>query len=253
MEERLQKIIARAGIASRRAAEEMIVRGRVTVNGVVTSSLGIKADPEKDEIRVDGKLIAVETEKLYLALHKPRGYVTSLHDPEGRKIVTDLLAHLPERLFPVGRLDYDSEGLLLLTNDGEFAHRLEHPRFRLPKTYRVKVGGRVPASDLRRLAVGIALEDGSFRPTGVRLEKVNKESCWLVLTIHEGRNRLIRRGFAALGHPVERLVRIAVGELTLGNLKEGKFRHLTKREVEGMKALMAGKLKIARPAPGPRS
>lgn len=244
MEERLQKIIARAGLASRRAAEEMISQGRVTLNGVPVASLGTKADQDKDEIRIDGKLVSPETAKIYLALHKPRGYVTSLKDPEGRKIVTDLLPHVPERLFPIGRLDYDSEGLLLLTNDGDFAYRLEHPRFRIPKTYRVKARGRLTGNEMHHLAKGITLEDGIFRPTAIRIEKINKESCWLVLTVTEGRNRVIRRGFAALGHTVERLVRVAIGDLQLGDLREGEHRFLTKREIRALTPRIPNTIKI---------
>jgi 23S rRNA pseudouridine2605 synthase len=234
MKERLQKIIARAGLASRRAAEDMIRKGMVTLNGNAVVSLGAKADQDKDEIRIDGKLISPETTKIYLALHKPRGYVTSLHDPEGRRIVTDLLSHTPERLFPIGRLDYDSEGLLLLTNDGDFSYRLEHPRFRIPKTYRVKASGRLTARELHHLAKGLALDDGIFRPTAIHMEKVNRGSCWIVLSVTEGKNRVIRRAFAALGHPVERLVRIAIGDLQLGDLREGEHRYLTKREVHAL-------------------
>ena len=241
MEERLQKIIARAGAASRRAAEDMITQGRVAVNGVTARLLGIKADPDKDEIRIDGKLIAPRPAKIYLALNKPRGYVTSLRDPEGRRIVADLLTEVPDRLFPVGRLDYDSEGLLLLTNDGDFAYRIEHPRFRISKTYRVKVAGRLTGREVSRLTEGIPLDDGDFQPTGVRVEKINRGSCWLILTVTEGRKRIIRRGFAAIGHPVLRLVRVGIADIRLGELKEGQYRYLAKREVQGLLTARAAK------------
>ncbi len=162
--ERLQKILSRAGVASRRAGEKMIAEGRISVNGAVVTEPGTKADPERDEIRVDGRLVSLETEKLYIALHKPPGYVTTLSDPQGRPIVTDLLTGVAERVYPVGRLDYDSEGLLILTNDGEFAQRLQHPRYGIPKTYRVKVEGNLTKGELKALEDGIDLPDGRFAP-----------------------------------------------------------------------------------------
>ncbi|OIP92857.1 MAG: pseudouridine synthase [Syntrophaceae bacterium CG2_30_49_12] len=232
MEERLQKIIARAGFASRRAAEKMIKEGRVRVNNAVVRQLGTKADVEKDEVRVDGNLISSEVAKIYLMLHKPGGYVTTLHDPQGRPIITDLLSDVSERVFPVGRLDYDSEGLLLMTNDGVFAQRLLHPRFGIPKTYKVKIRGDLTGSEIRDLEKGIELDDGKFRPEAFRVEKTNRKSCWVSLTITEGRSRMIRRGFASLGHPVVRLIRVAISDVSLGDLKAGAYRSLTKREVQ---------------------
>lgn len=234
MEERLQKIIARAGIGSRRAAEKMIADGRVSINGVIVAEPGVKADSGKVEIRVDGKLISPDTTKVYFALNKPRGYVTTLNDPQKRRIVTELLPEIAERVFPVGRLDYDSEGLLLLTNDGDFAQKLLHPRFMIPKTYRVKIEGRLDGREFRALAgEGVELEDGTFKAYDFRVEKTNKgSSSWVVLTVKEGRNRIIRRAFERLGHPVVRLIRVAVADLKLGELKPGMCRNLTKREVE---------------------
>lgn len=232
MEERLQKIIARSGFASRRAAEKMIKEGRVSVNKVLVRQLGTKADVEKDDVRVDGNLISSEVAKIYLMLHKPRGYVTTLHDPEGRPIITDLLSDVSERVFPVGRLDYDSEGLLLMTNDGVFAQRLLHPRFGIPKTYKAKIRGDLTSREIRDLEKGIKLEDGKFRPEAFRVEKTNRKSCWVSLTITEGRSRMIRRGFASLGHPVVRLIRVAISDVYLGDLKAGAYRSLTKREVQ---------------------
>jgi 23S rRNA pseudouridine2605 synthase len=234
MKERLQKIMARAGVASRRAAERMILDGRVSVNKKVVSLLGTSADPEADEIRVDGRLIAVEAAKIYLMLNKPRGYVTTLDDPRKRPIVTDLLSDVVERVFPVGRLDYDSEGLLLFTNDGDFALRLQHPRFRVAKTYRVKIEGHLPKGEMQTLCNGIPMEDGLFRPVAVAMERKSRKSCWLTVTITEGRNRLIRRAFEALGHPVVRLIRVAVSNLSLGDLNPGSYRHLTRNEVSGL-------------------
>jgi 23S rRNA pseudouridine2605 synthase len=234
VQERLQKIIAAAGIASRRTAEQYVQQGRVSVNGKVVTRLGAKADPGKDEIRIDGRIIPTRVEKLYFALHKPAGYVTSLKDPEGRPVVTDLLRSVRERVYPVGRLDYDSEGLLILTNDGDFAHRLQHPRHEVPKTYLVKVRGSLSAKEVRLLQEGVELEDGVFVPDNVRPEKTNPKSSWFQIVVSEGRNRVIRRAFDALGHPVQRLIRIAVGNLMLGDLADGEYRVLTRREIEGL-------------------
>ena len=229
--ERLQKILSRAGVASRRAGEKMIAEGRISVNRAVVTEPGTKADPQTDEIRVDGRLISLETEKLYIALHKPPGYVTTLSDPQGRPIVTDLLTGVTERVYPVGRLDYDSEGLLILTNDGEFAQRLQHPRYGIPKTYRVKVEGNLTRGELKALEDGIDLPDGRFAPADVRLEKTNRGSTWLSIVITDGRNRVIRRAFDSIGHSVARLVRTAVADLSLGSLHEGSWRVLEQREV----------------------
>jgi 23S rRNA pseudouridine2605 synthase len=165
-------------------------------------------------------------------LNKPRGYVTTLHDPEGRAVVTDLLSGISERIFPVGRLDYNSEGLLLLTNDGDFSQRVQHPRFKIPKTYMVKIDGNLTKNEVRALSEGIRLPDGNFKPESLQIERINRKSCWLVLTIAEGRNRLIRRGLESLGHPVVRLIRTAIADISLGNMKTGTFRHLTKKEVK---------------------
>jgi 23S rRNA pseudouridine2605 synthase len=232
MQERLQKIIAAAGVSSRRVAEQMILEGRVTVNDGIIRQLGAKADIDADEIRVDGKLILPEMSKVYLMLHKPRGYMTTLHDPEGRAVVTDLLSGISERIFPVGRLDYNSEGLLLLTNDGDFSQRVQHPRFKIPKTYMVKIDGNLTKNEVRVLSEGLRLPDGNFKPESLQIERINRKSSWLVLTIAEGRNRVIRRGLESLGHPVVRLIRTAIADISLGNMKTGTFRHLTKKEVK---------------------
>lgn len=232
MEERIQKILAQAGVASRRAAEMMILEGRVSINGATVDHLGQKADPDKDEIRLDGKLILCDAQKVYLMLNKPRGYVTTLHDPEGRPTVKDLVSDIGERVFPVGRLDYDSEGMLIMTNDGHFAQKLQHPRFQAAKTYRVKIKGRLSKDDMRRLEKGIALTDGLFRPVEIQYEKANDKSSWLKLSICEGRNRVVRRAFDSLHHPVARLIRVAIANLPLGNLKAGSYRALNKKERE---------------------
>ena len=234
MQERIQKIIAAAGICSRRAAEELILTGKVQVNDRVVRELGTKADPERDEIRVDGRLITTEVERVYLALNKPAGYVTTLKDPEGRPVVTDLLVGIGERVYPVGRLDYDSEGLLILTNDGAFAERVQHPRYEIPRTYLVKVRGRLARKDIQSLLGGVKLEDGPFSAKEVHEEKYYEKSQWLRVIIAEGRNRIIRRAMEALGHPVARLIRISIGGLELGTLKPGEYRRLRRREIENL-------------------
>lgn len=234
-EERLQKILSRYGIASRRKAEELIREGRVTVNGEV-ATLGQKADPERDEILVDGKPLPPPPPKAYYLLYKPRGVITSLTDPRGRPTIRDLLRGVRERVFPVGRLDWDSEGLLLLTNDGELANRLLHPRYGVPRRYLVKVRGHPGDEVLRRLREGgVPLEDGPSPPMEVRVGKVNRASTWLFLTLREGRNRIIRRTMEALGHPVLRLRRVGFGPLTLKGMRPGQCRPLTPREMEELR------------------
>jgi len=230
VEERLQKIIARAGLASRRAAEGMILNGRVSVNRAVIRQLGTKADIEKDEIRLDGLLIYSEVEKIYLMLNKPPGYVTTLHDPQERRIVADLLPPGLGRVFPVGRLDYDSQGLLLMTNDGDFAQQLLHPSFRIPKGYEIKIKGKLTTAEFHKLTKGLILEDGKFLPEDVRVTRVNEKSTRLTLTLRSGKNRIIRRAFAALGYEVAELVRLRIGGLELGDLKPGAYRFLKAKE-----------------------
>jgi 23S rRNA pseudouridine2605 synthase len=234
MKERLQKIISAAGITSRRHAETLIIAGRVSVNGVVIKELGAKADAAKDVIRVEGKVISVEKNNFYIALNKPAGYVTTLSDPQKRPTVVDLLAGVPERVYPVGRLDYDSAGLLLLTNDGDFAQKVQHPRFQIPKVYRIKIQGRLSKEELKKLSQGIKLPDSIFKPENIQIEKFNERSCWLRLTLKEGKNRIIRRGFEASGRRVSRLVRESIGDINLGALKEGCWRNLTKKEITSL-------------------
>jgi 23S rRNA pseudouridine2605 synthase len=232
VQERLQKVIAQAGLASRRDAEKMILAGRVSINNRVVKQMGSKADIEKDEIRLDVMLIYAELEKIYIMLNKPTGYVTTLRDPQNRPIVSDLLPAEVPRVFPAGRLDYDSQGLLLLTNDGDFAQRLIHPRFRIPKVYQVKIKGRLSNSEIRALQFGVELDDGKFKPEDVRVVKVNEKSTWLSITLRSGKNRIIRRAFEALGHDVAELVRTRIGDLELGNLKTGAHRFLTQAETQ---------------------
>jgi 23S rRNA pseudouridine2605 synthase len=244
MKERLQKIIASAGIASRRHAENLITEGRVSVNNIVQTQLGTKADAEKDVIRVDGNVISAEKNKYYIALNKPAGVVTTLHDPQGRQTVVDFIQDVPERVYPVGRLDYDSRGLLLLTNDGDFAQKVQHPRFEKPKTYRVKIQGHLSKEELKQLGKGIKLDDGLFKPENLTVERINDRSCWLRLTIREGRNRIIRRGFEAIGRRVALLTRESIGEINLTGLKEGMWRHLTGKEISRLIDDAAGEKKV---------
>jgi 23S rRNA pseudouridine2605 synthase len=231
MLERLQKIISAAGITSRRASEELILNGQVTVNGVVVTELGTKADPEIDTITVNGKQLRVSEERLYILLNKPTGYITALKDGQGRKLVTDLLKDVPERVYPVGRLDYNTEGLLLLTNDGEWANRLMHPRHEVEKEYHVRVRGKVLDQQMKRMEDGVELEDGKTAPAVVRLVKSGEQNDWISVTIHEGRNRQVRRMCEAVSLSVVRLKRIRYGSLSLGTLRDGQFRYLTEAEV----------------------
>ncbi len=235
--ERLQKILAQAGVASRRKCEEMIKMGAVEVNGVVVTELGAKADPTNDVIKVNGKLIRSE-KKVYIMLNKSKGVITSANDPQGRKVVADYLPGVKERVYPVGRLDYDTEGLLLLTNDGEFANRLTHPSYKVPKTYLATVKGVPHGSLLEKLAKGIELEDGMTAPAEVEYHDVDTEnnSAVISITIYEGRNRQVRRMFEAINHKVTRLKRVKYGELTLQQLGRNKFRHLSPYEVKGLMA-----------------
>lgn len=237
MKQRLQKILSEIGIASRRKAEGLILEGRVTVNGKV-ATLGMKADPLKDYIKVDGKLIAgpeKEIKKVYLIFNKPRGVVTTLHDPEGRPTVKDFLKGVKYRVFPVGRLDYDSEGLLLLTNDGDFAHAILHPSKKIPKTYIVKVKGVLDEEEIDKLRKGIRLEDGITAPAKIRKIRKTENNSWLEITIHEGRKRQIRRMLERIGHPVLKLKRTGINGLSLGDLKSGELRPLTPAELKLIK------------------
>jgi 23S rRNA pseudouridine2605 synthase len=235
MGERLQKIISAAGVASRRAAEELIVEGRVRVNGKVVTELGAKADANNDHIKVDGKLINPKQPRTYIMLNKPAGYVTTMSDPEGRPTVQDLLKGIKTRVYPVGRLDYNTEGLLLMTNDGDFAHLITHPKHEFPKTYLAKVKGVLDERAIEMLEKGIFLQDGKTAPA--KLKKIRKEemNSWVEITIHEGRKRQVRRMFDHVGRSVIKLKRIRTGGLSLGDLPEGRFRHLTLDEVKTLR------------------
>jgi 23S rRNA pseudouridine2605 synthase len=234
--ERLQKVLAHAGVASRRHCEELIVQGNVQVNGKVVRELGTRVNPETDQIVVNGRPIRLE-QHVYLLLHKPTGVITSVSDPRGRRVVTDLLKGIKERVYPVGRLDYDTSGLLLLTNDGELANKLAHPSYEIDKVYRAWVRGIPTPDKVKKLATGIQLEDGMTSPGEARLLKTapagNKSL--VELTIHEGRNRQVRRMCEAIGHPVITLERIRLGFLTLDGLQPGQYRPLTSQEVDRLK------------------
>mgnify|MGYP001174253629 CR=1 FL=1 len=234
--QRLQKIIAAAGFASRRKAESWIESGRVTVNGRV-ATIGESADVETDTITVDGRPVGRPEKKVYILLNKPSGYVTSLSDPEGRAVVTELLSDVTERVVPVGRLDLTTEGLLLMTNDGELAQQLAHPSFHVDKTYLVRVRGEVTPTTIKSLEQGVMLEDGPTAPAVVEAGRSSGSHSWLKITIHEGRNRQVRRMCEALGYPVSRLRRIGYAFLTDDKLDVGRYRHLTLREVERLKKL----------------
>ena len=232
-EERLQKLLARAGLASRRGAEEYLRQGRVTVNGAV-AGLGDKADPARDAIKVDGRMLKLPTGHRYLLVNKPRGYLVTRSDPEGRPTVYDLLpAKTTRGLFPVGRLDFHSEGLLLLTDDGDLAQRVAHPRYGCTKLYRVRVRGRPDRAALDRLRGGIVIDRKRTAPARIRLLRgpAEDENCWLEVELGEGRSRQIREMFFRVGHPVKRLRRIAIGSLSDPRLQPGGVREVTPREV----------------------
>lgn len=236
MHERLQKLIAAAGVASRRHAEELITAGRVSVNGEVVKELGTKADPDKDHIKVNGKLINPQLqsrEKVYVLLNKPKGYLSSVSDPEGRPLVTELLPRSLGRLYPVGRLDFNTEGLLLLTNDGDFTNFITSAKNRVDKVYEVKVKGVPPDGAIERLRRGIKLEDGT-RTAPAKIVKLNETNtnAWYEVLLHQGRNQQVRRMFELIGHSVLKLRRVRIGPLTDDGLKPGRYRLLSPSEAK---------------------
>ncbi len=238
--ERLQKYLARCGVASRRHAETLITDGFVTINGVTVREPGVRVDPGRDIVRVRGERVTIATRKLYLMMNKPAGVVTTVRDPHGRRTMLDLLPARwrDERVYPVGRLDYDTEGLLLLTNDGDLALRLTHPRYALAKEYHALVAGRPTPEELARLATGVLLpgEKRSTAPARAWLLRGGDgDAAWVGLELHEGRKRQARRMFEAIGHPVIRLRRVRVGPLTLGDLEPGQTRELSAREAETLR------------------
>jgi 23S rRNA pseudouridine2605 synthase len=241
--ERLQKILSQAGIASRRASEQLMLEGRVTVNGTPVRELGTKADPAHDDIRVDGRRVRLPERHRYLLLNKPRGYVTTRSDPQRRPTVIDLLTGVRDYVFPVGRLDYDSEGLLILTNDGALAAQLTHPRYHVGRVYEVRVLGVPDAHDLNRLAKGVILDDRKTGPSDVRLlsdvrrgsERRDAGHATLLITVREGRNRQVRKMCEAIGHPVTHLKRVAIGPIRDARLKPGQWRELRPDEIERLR------------------
>jgi len=233
--ERVQKYLSRAGVASRRAAEDLIVAGRVAVNGRTVSSLGEKILPGVDRVEVDGRVVELPASLWYLMLNKPAGVVTTLDDPQGRPTVARYVPDGAPRLFPVGRLDFATTGLLLLTNDGDFAHLLMHPRHHVPKVYRAEVDGVPDEGDLRALREGIDLDDGRTAPAGARLIASGSSGATIEITLREGRKRQVRRMLSALGHPVRELTRVAYGPLVLGGLAPGAVRSLDDAEVRALR------------------
>jgi len=258
MEQRLQKILSQAGVASRRAAERLIAEGRVTLNGKTVHEMGTKADADSDDIRVDGRRLRAPERKRYILLNKPAGFVSTRSDPQRRRTVIDLLAGVREYVYPVGRLDYDTEGLLLLTNDGDLAARLTHPRHGVERSYEARVAGMPDAEALRQLREGIPLDGRRTLPAEAALLNARRESAGgpkgpqpraregvVQITIREGRNRQVRRMLEAVGHPVRELARTRIGPLTDRRLKAGTWRDLTREEVTTLQAL------ANRPAPTP--
>jgi 23S rRNA pseudouridine2605 synthase len=254
--ERLQKILSQAGVASRRASEQLMLDGRVTVNGVTIRELGTKAEPGRDDIRVDGRRVKLSEHHRYLLLNKPRGYVTTRSDPQKRKTVLDLLRGVKEYVYPVGRLDYESEGLLLLTNDGELAARLTHPSHGVARVYQARVLGVPDEHDLDRMARGLVIDGRRTAPADVKLQPLRRDAdeATLVITLREGRNRQVRNMCEAIGHPVNHLKRVAIGPIRDPALKLGYWRDLTPEEVERLQAAAARMATRPRPdGSGPRA
>lgn len=232
--ERLQKVLAAAGVGSRRACEDLIFRRRVTVNGRV-AQLGDKADPARDVIVVDGERLQADVRLVYVAMNKPRGVVTTMADEKGRTELADFIgARLEQRVYHVGRLDADSEGLLLLTNDGTLAHKLMHPSYEVLKTYLAEVAGPIPRNLAKRLTTGVELEDGPVKVDGFKLVDTLGKTAQVELTLHEGRKHIVRRLMAEVGHPVSRLIRTSIGPIKLGDLRTGRMRRLTNAEVAAL-------------------
>jgi 23S rRNA pseudouridine2605 synthase len=231
---RLQKLLARSGVASRRRCEELMLAGLVEVDGEVVTRLGTKVDPRTAVIRVEGRRLPPVSAHAYLVLNKPRGVVSTMSDPEGRRTLSDFVAERPERLFHVGRLDTDTDGLILLTNDGDFAQRVAHPSYELDKTYVAEVAGVVTRAVVKRLLAGVTLEDGPVEVSGAKVLSTQGDRSIVELVIHEGRNRVVRRLLEEVGHPVRRLTRTAIGPVLLRGLRSGELRELTSDELGTM-------------------
>lgn len=240
MEERLQKFLAEAGVASRRKAEALIAQGKVKVNGKVVTEMGFKIDSEKDEVTyLEKKVSKKQTKMVYIMLHKPVGYVTTAKEQFGRPAVVDLIQGVSERIFPVGRLDYDTSGLLLLTNDGDLTYKLTHPKHDVDKTYIAKLYGVPDEGALQKFRRGVVLDGKRTKPAKIQILNRDKDGrfCTAEIIIHEGRNRQVRKMCESIKHPVAQLQRVATGELKLGDLPKGKYRHLTEKEVKYLKRL----------------
>ncbi|PJJ43413.1 23S rRNA pseudouridine2605 synthase [Glutamicibacter mysorens] len=237
---RLQKAMANAGVASRRVCEEMILEGRVEVNGNLVVELGTRVDPDKDRIHVDGMRIQTNQANRYFVFNKPKHVMCTMDDPEGRRTIADYFKneHKSLRLFHVGRLDYKTEGVLILTNDGELANRLQHPKYEVPKTYLVQIPGPLPRAVSNQLREGIKLEDGWIKVDDLKIIATTPKHVMVEVTLHSGRNRIVRRMFDAVGHPVQRLVRVAVGPVQLGDQKQGTIRSLGNQEVGHLMAMV---------------
>jgi 23S rRNA pseudouridine2605 synthase len=235
--QRLQRILAQSGLASRRQAEELIREGRVTVDGRIVQQLGMKVVPSEHRIEVDGNPLSSSETKVYYLFHKPKGVLSTLLDPQGRPTLKDFLAQarVKQRLFPVGRLDWDAEGLMLLTNDGELAQRLQHPRFQVPKTYRIKVRGIPSETALHHLEQGIKFPGGKTHRADFEMIKKGEDRSWLLITIREGEKHQVKNMLAVIGHPVLTIKRIALGPLNLGRLAPGDIRPLTAKEIEALR------------------
>jgi len=232
MQERLQKILAKSGIASRRRAEELIREGKVRIDGKVVTEMGIQVDPDAHDIECDGIPVSSREKKIYILLHKPAGFLSTVNDPQGRPIVTDLLRNIKERVYPVGRLDLDTEGALLLTNDGELAQKILHPSHEVNKTYVAKVKGNPNTKKLNALSRGIDLEGRKTWPADIEVLHVEPRAATIKIVIHEGRKRQVRKMFEAVGHPVLQLKRTAYGQLLLGDLGSGKYRFLSPGDIK---------------------
>ena len=235
---RLAKYLAHAGIASRRQAEVLITQGRIRVNGCVVREVATKVDPQYDCIEFDGHSV-VREDFVYILLYKPGGFISTVHDPQGRSTVLELVAEVKERIYPVGRLDFDTEGILLLTNDGQFSNLIIHPRYKIDKKYQAWVTGFIKDDELRILREGVELEDGVTAPADVRVIERDARNSMIEITIHEGRKRQVKRMCAAVGHPVISLKRTAIGLLTLEGLKKGQYRFLQQEEVDLLKAMVS--------------
>ena len=233
---RLNKFIAQSGIASRRKADELTINGNVKVNGRVMKELGYDVLPD-DTVEVNGRVISADEKKVYIALNKPKGFVTTMSDDKDRLTVADLVSDIPERIFPVGRLDYNTNGLLIMTNDGDLANKLSHPKHHVEKTYRAKVSGVLSGKRMAALRKGVDIGGFVTSPAKVTIVKQTEKSAIATITIHEGKNRQVRKMFKAVGCPVQELTRIAIGDIQLARLKEGTYRKLTRQEIEYLKNL----------------